>query len=94
MLSARDPSVVCPGGGFPSAASVRFTNLVAMVSTLIACQGVETSWASPVTPFLIEKSLKFPQLGGVVTKLFDGMRVGLSESGHNTYVRCGCCCHI
>jgi hypothetical protein len=73
---------------------VRFANLIAMCPTEIARRGVETSWASLVTPFLIEQSLEFPQLGGVFLQLFWETRICLSESCHNTSVRCGCCCQI
>jgi hypothetical protein len=73
---------------------VSFTNLVSMCPTVIACRGVETSWASPVMPFLIEQSLQFPQLGGVFLQLFCETRICLSESCHNTSVRCVCCCQI
>jgi hypothetical protein len=46
--------------GVASEARVRFTNLVAMCPTVIACRGVYTSWSSIFTLFLIEQSLQFP----------------------------------
>jgi hypothetical protein len=73
---------------------VLFTNLVAMCPTVIACRGVETSWASLVTPLLIEQSLQLPQRGGVVLQFFCETRICLSESCHNTSVSCGCCFQI
>jgi hypothetical protein len=45
-----------------SEACVSLANLVTMSPTVIACRCVETSWAPIVTPFLMERSLQFPQL--------------------------------
>jgi hypothetical protein len=64
--------------GVASEACVSLANLVAMSSTLIACRRVETSWDPLVTPFLMEQSLQFPQLGSVFVELFDKTRVALS----------------
>jgi hypothetical protein len=65
MLSARVGSALWPGlGGVASKTCVRLTDLVAMSPTVIACRWIETSWAPLVTPFLIEQSLQFSQLGG------------------------------
>jgi hypothetical protein len=78
--------------GVAREARVSATNIVVMSPTLIACGGVDTSWAPPVTSFIIEQSLEFSQLGGVVIQLFYETRLCLSERGHHTSARCSCGC--
>jgi hypothetical protein len=65
-----------------------------MLPTVIALWWVEGSLSTLITEFLMEKSLEFPQLGGVVLQLFCKTRICLSKSCHNTSVCCGCCCQI
>jgi hypothetical protein len=77
VISPSGHRFVARIAGVASEACVSLSHIIAMGPTVGGCSLGGTSWALPVTPFLIEQGFQFSQLRSAFFKLFDKTRIGL-----------------